>query len=201
GEKLVQEALDKAKEGRTTIVIAHRLSTIKNADIIVGIEHGQVVEYGSHNELMQHKGLYYELVTAQTEKEKEVESDIENEMEETLARQAGESIKHKMRRPPRRMSIMMRRSSIVSVKSVISETTSETGHDGVIVEDAERKPSFSMPFLFKILRLNSPEWLYLVIGGFASLVFGAVMPSFALVFSEVFGALAETDLQKQEDEI
>ncbi|CAF5046237.1 unnamed protein product, partial [Rotaria socialis] len=58
-----------------------------------------------------------------------------------------------------------------------------------------------MPFLFKILRLNSPEWLYLVIGGFASLVFGAVMPSFALVFSEVFGALAETDLQKQEDEI
>ena len=73
GEKLVQDALDKAKEGRTTIVIAHRLSTIKNADIIIGLDRGKVVEYGTHNELMQHQGLYYELVTVQSEKEKEKE--------------------------------------------------------------------------------------------------------------------------------
>ena len=70
-EKIVQDALDRAREGRTTIVIAHRLSTIRTADIIIGIENGQVVEMGSHAELMDHEGLYYELVTAQTIEEEE----------------------------------------------------------------------------------------------------------------------------------
>ena len=65
-EKIVQEALDKAREGRTTIIIAHRLSTIQTADVIIGIEDGRVVEIGSHSELMKKKGLYYDLVNAQT---------------------------------------------------------------------------------------------------------------------------------------
>ena len=64
-EATVQEALDRAREGRTTIVIAHRLSTIQNADIIASVEDGRVVETGSHSELMTNKGLYYDLVTAQ----------------------------------------------------------------------------------------------------------------------------------------
>ena len=64
-EATVQEALDRAREGRTTIVIAHRLSTIQNADIIVSIEDGRVVETGSHSDLMARKGLYFDLVTAQ----------------------------------------------------------------------------------------------------------------------------------------
>ena len=64
-EKIVQEALDKAREGRTTIVIAHRLSTIQTADVIASIDHGRVVEWGTHSELMDNEGLYYELVTAQ----------------------------------------------------------------------------------------------------------------------------------------
>ena len=65
-EKIVQQALDKAREGRTTIVIAHRLSTIQTADVIAGIEGGRVAEMGTHAELMDKGGLYYELVTAQT---------------------------------------------------------------------------------------------------------------------------------------
>ena len=64
-EKIVQEALDRAREGRTTIVIAHRLSTIQTADVIASIEGGRVVEMGTHTELMNNKGLYFELVTAQ----------------------------------------------------------------------------------------------------------------------------------------
>lgn len=64
-EKIVQEALDKAREGRTTIVIAHRLSTIKTADVIASVEDGRVIEIGTHNELMDNEGLYFELVTAQ----------------------------------------------------------------------------------------------------------------------------------------
>ena len=80
-EKAVQDALDKGKAGRTTIVIAHRLSTIKNADLIVGLERGKVVEYGTHIELMQRKGLYYQLVIAQSEKgsEKQADSDSDDE--------------------------------------------------------------------------------------------------------------------------
>ena len=65
-EKIVQEALDKAREGRTTIVIAHRLSTIKTADVIASVDDGRVVEIGTHSELMDNEGLYYELVTAQS---------------------------------------------------------------------------------------------------------------------------------------
>ena len=64
-ESIVQEALDKARKGRTTIVIAHRLSTIQTADVIASVADGQVVETGTHSELMDQQGLYYELVTAQ----------------------------------------------------------------------------------------------------------------------------------------
>jgi ABC-type multidrug transport system ATPase subunit len=173
-EKVVQDALDKAKEGRTTIVIAHRLSTIKNADIIVGLERGNVVEYGTHNDLMQRKGLYYELVTAQSEKEKEKErdNDKEDEMDEALARKAAESIKNR----PRRMSIMGRRSSIVSVKSITSDVVSESGNDVDTTDEKEKKPCCHKPTIVKVLQLNSPEWLYLLLGSIASLIFGGVMP-------------------------
>ena len=58
-EKVVQEALDNAREGRTTIIIAHRLSTIRNADHIAMIYKGKVLEQGTHAELMARKGAYY----------------------------------------------------------------------------------------------------------------------------------------------
>ena len=65
-EKLVQEALDRLMEGRTTIVIAHRLSTIKNADIICVMHEGRIVEQGTHDELMKiEKGHYRHLVDMQ----------------------------------------------------------------------------------------------------------------------------------------
>ncbi|XP_030163746.1 phosphatidylcholine translocator ABCB4 isoform X4 [Lynx canadensis] len=65
-EAEVQTALDKAREGRTTIVIAHRLSTIRNADVIAGFEDGVIVEQGSHGELMKKEGVYFKLVNMQT---------------------------------------------------------------------------------------------------------------------------------------
>ena len=64
-EKVVQEALDKAREGRTSIVIAHRLFTIYNSDIIAVIDSGQVIEAGTHAWLMAKKGAYYLLNTVQ----------------------------------------------------------------------------------------------------------------------------------------
>ncbi|KAG8969866.1 hypothetical protein FRC03_000112 [Tulasnella sp. 419] len=64
-EKGVQEALDAASQGRTTICVAHRLSTIQNADVIYVIEDGQVVEFGNHSELVKKNGRYYDLVKTQ----------------------------------------------------------------------------------------------------------------------------------------
>ncbi|XP_044151274.1 ATP-dependent translocase ABCB1-like isoform X2 [Bufo gargarizans] len=61
-EKIVQQALDSARQGRTCIVIAHRLSTIQNADIIAVIKNGKVVEYGTHNQLLANQADYYALV-------------------------------------------------------------------------------------------------------------------------------------------
>lgn len=61
-EKIVQEALDKARQGRTCVVIAHRLSTIQNADQICVVSHGKVTETGTHSELMAKQGFYYKLV-------------------------------------------------------------------------------------------------------------------------------------------
>lgn len=64
-EKLVQDSLYKLMDNRTTVVIAHRLSTIQNADKIVVIEAGKIVEAGSHSELLQHEGLYKKLIEMQ----------------------------------------------------------------------------------------------------------------------------------------
>ncbi|XP_038962980.1 ATP-dependent translocase ABCB1 isoform X1 [Rattus norvegicus] len=66
-EAVVQAALDKAREGRTTIVIAHRLSTVRNADVIAGFDGGVIVEQGNHEELMKEKGIYFKLVMTQDE--------------------------------------------------------------------------------------------------------------------------------------
>ncbi|KAF0430296.1 P-loop containing nucleoside triphosphate hydrolase protein [Gigaspora margarita] len=65
-EKVVQNALNKASKGRTTLTIAHRLSTIQNADLILVCKKGKIVESGKHFDLINQKGLYYELVNKQT---------------------------------------------------------------------------------------------------------------------------------------
>ena len=66
-EELVQVALDKLTEGRTSFIIAHRLSTIKNADLILVMKDGNIVEQGNHEQLMAKNGAYAELYNSQFE--------------------------------------------------------------------------------------------------------------------------------------
>ena len=66
-EKTIMDNLDEFFKGRTVVVVAHRLSTVKNADQIIVLHHGKVVEQGNHRELADKKGYYYELVKNQLE--------------------------------------------------------------------------------------------------------------------------------------
>lgn len=74
-EEVVQQALEKAMKGRTTIIIAHRLSTIRNADVICVMQDGVLYESGTHDDLMKKQSLYYNLVTTQ-------KSETKNQIEE-----------------------------------------------------------------------------------------------------------------------
>jgi ATP-binding cassette subfamily B protein len=80
-EALIQRGMDRLMEGRTSFVIAHRLSTIKRADKIIVIEDGQIQEMGTHRELINQKGKYYNLYTRQFRQELEAQYDIFNQPE------------------------------------------------------------------------------------------------------------------------
>ena len=66
-EKLIAAGMDKLMEGRTVFVIAHRLSTIRNADAIMVLEQGEIIERGSHESLLEQKGRYYQLYTGKAQ--------------------------------------------------------------------------------------------------------------------------------------
>ncbi len=68
-EKLIQQGMDKLMENRTVFVIAHRLSTVRNANAIIVLEHGKIIERGDHDDLLNQKGRYYQLYTGMSELE------------------------------------------------------------------------------------------------------------------------------------
>lgn len=68
-ERIVQEGMDALMKGRTSFVIAHRLSTIRNSDVIMVLDHGKIIERGSHDDLIEKKGTYYQLYTGAFELE------------------------------------------------------------------------------------------------------------------------------------
>ena len=68
-EKLVQKGTDEIMKGRTVFVIAHRLSTVQNADKILVLDHGRIIEEGNHEELIEKQGTYYQLYTGAFELE------------------------------------------------------------------------------------------------------------------------------------
>uniref|UniRef100_A0A4W6DIP9 Bile salt export pump n=1 Tax=Lates calcarifer TaxID=8187 RepID=A0A4W6DIP9_LATCA len=171
-EAVVQEALDKVRMGRTTISIAHRLSTIKNADVIVGFEHGRAVERGKHNELLERKGVYFTLVTLQSQGDKAL-----NEK----ARQSRASIRQRSR-------------------SQLSNLIPESSVPNAIPEEEEEELVEPAP-VARILRYNIPEWPYMLFGSFGAAINGGVNPVYSLLFSQILATFSVTDPVAQRKEI
>ncbi|MEI6290140.1 MAG: ABC transporter ATP-binding protein [Chloroflexota bacterium] len=78
-ERLIQKALEKLLKGRTSFVIAHRLSTIRNADVILVLKDGEIIERGKHDELLAQKGFYFELYMSQFKKQEEIAALLDKE--------------------------------------------------------------------------------------------------------------------------
>jgi ABC-type multidrug transport system fused ATPase/permease subunit len=163
-ERVVQEALDKAGKGRTTIVIAHRLSTIKNANKIIVMSQGEIVEEGTHQELLNVPNGYYKLLVnaqqltkedqTQTIKTKTIEISREKSMEESIRQTSQASI--------------------------------------VAAEEGNRRKYSSFYILRRIVALNRKEWAILVPGLIAALVSGMVYPFFAIVFANMIQVFSKT---------
>ena len=66
-ERLIEKGMDRLMEGRTVFVIAHRLSTVRNANAIMVLNHGRIIERGDHDELLEQGGAYYHLYNGMTE--------------------------------------------------------------------------------------------------------------------------------------
>ncbi|XP_036792944.1 ATP-dependent translocase ABCB1-like isoform X1 [Oncorhynchus mykiss] len=200
-ESVVQAALDKARAGRTTIVIAHRLSTIRTADVIAGFSNGEVVEQGTHRELMAKKGVYYSLVMQQSQGKPE--EDEEDPVEED--------------NPPKYedLDYVLYDSSDMDELEVGNEEGIENGgfeKNSISSGRVEMKPTRrkskkskkdkkkekkpdeapDIPFT-RILALNKPEWPYMLVGTLSSLVGGAVYPCVAIIFAKIIGVFSEVD--------
>ncbi|GAB6020134.1 hypothetical protein CHUAL_002862 [Chamberlinius hualienensis] len=186
-EAVVQEALDKARLGRTTLIIAHRLSTIRNADKIAAIQDGKVVEIGTHEELMSKSGIYHTLVTTQTgDKDKEQLQLEEVESDERPHLQLQRSISALSENPVDAVldnaAVMLgRQPSLRKRKNFGSISSTGSGHHEVI---PELKPS-----LWKVLTYNQEEWVYIVLGCVGAVGMGFSMPAFSLVFGDIMGVL------------
>ncbi|XP_021353533.1 multidrug resistance protein 1-like isoform X2 [Mizuhopecten yessoensis] len=167
-EAVVQEALDKARAGRTTLVVAHRLTTIKTADTIAGFKDGVIAERGTHDQLMQKGGIYSTLVKLQTKS-----SGGDNNLLEK-ATDTGNKIHH-----------------------TVGGIDADAGKD-----DAEKEEEIKNKGSFgRIMRMNAPEWYFIIIGCIGSIMFGAVQPAFAVLFAGILEAFASTDTEYQKREI
>ena len=171
-ERTVQEALDKARHGRTTIIIAHRLSTIRSADVIVALEKGSVKEVGSHEELMAREGLYYSLVRRQMEAEKITEGDPED------ALPSNEPLEKEDYLTNEEMD-----TKVIRIEAKSSESPQE------------KEGESSDNQMGRLLKENRPEMIFVIIGCLATVSVAAMMPILAVLFGRMLNILSYSDIE------
>ncbi|KAJ4951024.1 hypothetical protein NE237_027856 [Protea cynaroides] len=178
-ERIVQEALDKAMVGRTTIIIAHRLSTIHNAEIINVVQNGQIMESGSHLELIQYEnGLYVSLVRHQQQKTEEKTKEEEESPSISLS---SFPIKRKLNSESR---------SNPTNSTVVSNQVSQ-------VEEDNAEQELPVPSFRRLLLLNLPEWKQAILGCVGAVLVGSAQP----VLSFMMGSMVSIYFLPSHDEI
>jgi ATP-binding cassette subfamily B (MDR/TAP) protein 1 len=167
----VQEALDVASKGRTTIVVAHRLSTIRNADSIAVMQSGAVHELGSHSELIAKNGMYSSLVRLQ----------------QTRDSSEGGGI---CRASPSAGQCGSNTSKMLSSASRSDWTLSKgDARDG----DGTEKPKAPVPSLGRMLLLNAPEWKHALVGSLSAILSGGIQPIYAYGMGSTFSIYYSKD--------
>uniref|UniRef100_A0A7E4VKT7 p-glycoprotein n=1 Tax=Panagrellus redivivus TaxID=6233 RepID=A0A7E4VKT7_PANRE len=206
-ERIVQQALDKAMEGRTTIVVAHRLSTIRDADQIHIFKDGQIIESGRHEELIATRGVYYEMVEAQQlqrveeeEKMGALEEDVfeDPEIPENTSATAP-SVRSRMSRTTSAVSRKVSRKMSSHAESVVSRVSDaqDIREMQEQIEDSLVKPTS----MSKIFNMNRDSWHFLLFGLAGCTLSGLVTPFFALVYSQIFQVFSEPIEQMKSDAI
>ncbi|KAI8357632.1 multidrug resistance protein 3 [Mortierella sp. GBAus27b] len=192
-ERVVQDALDKASSGRSTIVIAHRLSTIMNADMIYVMEKGIVIESGTHKTLLAKGGTYSELVAKQqlkmagkdAEKQPAVTDDDEVQMD-IVEEEPEEPEEPGMLR---RMSTNL--SMILSMTMGDVDVEMDDG-DGKKKKKKKRNLSTRSP-ITRVTKIMKSEWGFAAVGAIASGISGASYPVFAKIFSKMLNVLTDPE--------
>ncbi|KAJ3597609.1 hypothetical protein NHX12_001132 [Muraenolepis orangiensis] len=185
-ETVVQEALDKVRQGRTTLIVAHRLSTIRNADVIAGFRNGEIVELGTHNELMEKQGVYHTLVTMQTFTAAE-EGGEREEGEQTVDQKSLSILSFSE-------SALYQRKTAKASSFIGSEGDKEVINGEKKEKTEEEKEEDAPPVsFFKVLRLNLPEWPYILVGLICAIINGAIQPLFAILFSKIVAVFSDRD--------
>lgn len=203
-EGVVQAALDVAAQGRTTIVIAHRLSTIKTADNIVVMSQGRIVEQGNHDELLERKSAYYNLVEAQRLSAEKESDDLAEEMAEAKEKdQVNEALKvasheskaggklsrtttetsSKLDRMATEKSLRARLTRTVTGKSVSERVLEEKSLDS--------GSQYSLWTLIQVVgSFNRKEWHLMLAGLFFSVIAGGGNPTQAVFFAKAIVAIS-----------
>ncbi|PON45161.1 ABC transporter [Parasponia andersonii] len=175
-ETLVQNALDQASMGRTTLVVAHKLSTVRNADLIAVVGGGGVIEIGSHNDLInRHNGHYSKLAKMQRQFSTLDNNDQEPEPRlSSVARSSGGG--------GGRLS-EARSSPLIFAKSPNPTVDQSPSAGPTKSHRGRRQASFS-----RLISLNSPEWRNGLVGGLSAVAFGSVQPTYALTIGGMISA-------------
>lgn len=185
-EGVVQAALDVAAQGRTTIVIAHRLSTIKTADNIVVMAEGRIVEQGTHDQLLEKKAAYYNLVEAQRILAEKEDQDAEKQaMEE-------ENVEvYKTASSGDGTYTVDPDDEKVQIK--LNRTTTQQSESSVAIskKNKESKSNYSLWTLIKVVgSFNRKEAWLMLMGLFWSIIAGGGNPTQAVFFAKSIVALS-----------
>ncbi|XP_043807365.1 ABC transporter B family member 2 isoform X2 [Manihot esculenta] len=171
-EKSVQEALDRAMVGRTTVVVAHRLSTIRNADMIAVVQEGKIVEIGSHEELISNQNsAYASLIHLQEAASYQRQSSLGPTMGQPLSIKYSRELSHK-------------KSSFGGSFRSEKESVSHA----VAVADAMEPVKPTHVSAKRLYSMVGPDWGYGLLGTFCAFIAGSQMPLFALGVSQALVA-------------